>query len=79
MTDEEKYLSGMNLEGLSPQAIQIYIALAQSNSGDPITQSCLDCNQLLNVEALSINKGIRPCAWTISCPCGKCNTTFRGL
>jgi len=77
MTDEEKYLTPRDLQR-PPEQRAILIALGQSQSGESISQKCPFCGGSLVVDAKSLSDS-RPCAWVISCSCGKCNCAFRGL
>lgn len=79
MDKYEKYIKGVDFTKLPPEAKPILIALGQSQSGKEIDQICKHCNSPIKVEPKTLNNESRPCAWVISCECGKCNTTFRGL
>jgi len=72
MSSEDKYVEGMDFSNFPPQARQVLIAFGQYEHGEPITQKCPSCNYLLVVK----QKGT---AWLVSCNCGLCNDTLRGL
>lgn len=79
MEKYEKYTKGIDFSRLPPEAERIMIALGQSQNGEEIDQICNSCNSILCVEAKILKGEHRPCAWIVSCACGKCNSTFRGL
>ena len=79
MTGSHKYLAGLDMSKLPPEAGPVLIALGQSQNGEPIDQFCLACGGQISVEPKTLRNESRPCAWEISCSCGKCNNTFRGL
>jgi len=79
MDKYDKYIKDLDFEKLPPEAKPIMIALGQSQYGEEIDQICMYCNSPIEVEAKILKNETRPCAWVISCKCGKCSTTFRGL
>ncbi len=80
MSDKyEKYIKGLDLSKLPAIARPTMIALGQCQCGDTVDQICPRCLSMIAVEAKSTTPGSRPCAWVISCDCGACNGTFRGL
>jgi len=70
-----KYLEGIDLSKLPPNAGPIIIAVNQAAAGVLVTAKCADCKQPIAVEP----KGQPVSAWVHSCACGKCNGAFRGL
>ena len=56
-------------------ARSILIALGEFQLSIPIDQSCLFCRSAIHVWL----PNPKVAAWQISCDCGKCNSTFRGL
>ncbi len=72
MKTDEEHLVGMDLTGIPPQARLVLIALSQHQSEEPVTQKCPRCGSLLVVE----EKGS---AWLVTCQCGFCKDTLRGL
>lgn len=74
MTDRHKYLVPGD-ERLPVGSKQVLIALGQLQSNEPIDQHCHFCDGQISGETL----GMPTSAWKLSCPCGKSNSTFRGL
>jgi len=72
MISEDKYVKGIDLSKLPPQARQVIIALGQYEDGESITQKCPSCQHVLTVEK-------RGTVWRVSCNCGLCNDTLKGL
>jgi hypothetical protein len=72
MSSEDKYIQGMDLSRLPPQARQVIIAVGQFDSGEPITQKCPSCDHVLVVKA-------KRSVWFVSCNCGLCNDTLKGI
>lgn len=77
MKPEEKYAA--EIAGLSDQEKPIVIALAQFQNSEAINRVCQFCGHLLNVEGKGAKGDNYFSSWVITCKCGKCNTTFRGL
>lgn len=77
--DYDKYLAGLDMSRLPPEARHVLIALGQSQCGEPVDQICPHCNGKVLVDAKTLPGEARPCAWFISCLCGKCSMTMRGL
>jgi len=75
MSDYDKYLVGLDLDRLPLGAREAMIALGQLQAKEPIDQACHFCGQPIVGETL----GAPASAWRMSCPCGKSNSTFRGL
>jgi hypothetical protein len=78
MSSYDKYLVGFDPKRFPVGAREVLIALGQSQYNEPVDQSCHFCAKPITVEPLSLSDG-HPIAWRVSCPCGKCDTTFRGL
>lgn len=78
MTEPHKYLQGFDLSKLPVEAGPVLIALGQFQSGEVINQLCPHCRELITVSGKAVGTPT-PCVWFISCPCGKCNNTMRGL
>lgn len=79
MDKYEKYTKGIDFSKMSEVARPVMIALGQSQCGDIIDQVCPQCKSLIHVEPKTLKNEDRPCAWIISCNCGSCNGSFRGL
>ena len=77
MKPEEKYAA--EIACLSDQEKPIVIALAQFQNGEDIDRVCQFCGHLLKVEGKGAKGDNCFGSWVITCKCGKCNTTFRGL
>jgi hypothetical protein len=75
MTEHDKYLVGLDLERLPLGAREVWIAIGQLQSKEPIDQTCHFCGQAIIGETL----GVPGTTWKTSCACGKSNSTFRGL
>jgi phage FluMu protein Com len=71
----EKFAQSMpqNLRQLAKVSIT---ALAQFQAGLEVKEHCPKCNELITVQEFDprFSQG-----WKLSCPCGKCDQTFRGL
>jgi len=79
MNGEEKYVRDLDFSGMPPQARPAMIALGQFQNQEEVTQRCPHCLDMIRVEGITLAREQRPCAWKISCLCGKCYSTFRGL
>jgi hypothetical protein len=55
----------------------VHTAVSEFNAGKPPRQLCVLCNGTLIVEGFP--DGGRYSQWDIHCPCGKSNTTLKGL
>lgn len=51
MDDEDRHLIGLDMSKLLPEARPVLIALGQLQNGEPVTQHCLQCGELIAVEA----------------------------
>jgi hypothetical protein len=78
MKAPHKYLQGLDLTKLPLEAGPALIALGQFQNGEAIDQFCPYCNELITVTGKAVGTPI-PCVWLISCSCGKCDNTMRGL
>lgn len=58
---------------LPPHARHTFAAWMQHTAGMVVTEHCPDCGGLLAVTEYGGT------AWTVSCPCGRCRDTMRGL
>lgn len=72
MTPEEKYLKGIDLSTLPPQSGPVIVAVSQYSHGEQITAKCPQCQKILAIED-------RWHAWLVSCECGHCKTTMKGI
>lgn len=80
MTDKyKKYIKGIDFSRMPDVARPTMIALGQSQYGEEPDQNCPRCGSKIIVESKTLNNEARPCAWFISCNCGACNGSFRGL
>ena len=74
MTPEEKYLNGIDLTGLPPQAGPALVAIGQYSNGEQITANCPKCQKLITISELGAGY-----AWFVNCECGLCRDTLRGI
>lgn len=74
MKPEEKYAK--EIDGLSEHTKRAVIALAQYQNNEPRDQLCFHCGAPIHVEGIALKDDGCPSSWAVSCPCGKCNTTF---
>jgi len=51
-------------------------AVARYRAGDPETVACVFCAGAIGVEGMPRDA---PTQWLVHCPCGKSNTTIKGL
>jgi hypothetical protein len=80
MTDKyEKYIKGLDFSKMPDVARPSMSALGQSQYGEEIDQICPRCNSERKVEPKTLKNELKPCAWYLSCECGACNGSFRGL
>jgi len=79
VSSHDKYIAGLDLERFPVGSREVLIAVGQSQDGEPIDQLCPHCAQPISVEPITLKGENGPCAWQVSCPCGKCNGAFRGL
>lgn len=63
---------------LPPQARYVLNALSQFNRGEIVTERCPKCGEIIAVEGRMVGTD-RPNVWFISCRCGFCNDTMKGL
>ena len=78
MAESHKYLQGLDMSRLQPEAGPALIALGQFQSGEAVDQVCPHCHGAIVVTGEAVGTPT-PCVWFVSCPCGECNTTMRGL
>ena len=75
----DKGVEGIETSILPAEAHLVLEALRQFQSHQEIDQTCLICGATLDVVGV-IQKGeLDHSVWKVSCHCGKCNETFRGL